>query len=463
MEDAHATILELDDKEKNAFFAVYDGHGGGSIAKYSGQHVHQRLAGDEAYNAKDYKTAFKKAFLGTDDDLRTDPAFYHDPSGCTAVAALLTTDGRIFCANAGDSRAVLSIKGEAKPLSYDHKPQNKTETARITAAGGYVEFNRVNGNLALSRAIGDFEFKQNYALPPEEQVVTVNPEIIVHDVTPEDEFLVIACDGIWDCMSSQDVVNWTRHQIAEKKSLEQICEDMMSRCLSPDSDVAGGIGCDNMTVLVVALLGGRTLDEWYTWVGERVENKVGYDTPRSYPSLYPPPRIGLGMGGGGYGGGLGNSSYGGGNEAPTFLSPSWLQRLNRPLYLSQAGISSILPVSGNSAGFDDSDDGFEDEDSDEEMGNAGGTSSTSSGTSATADSSLHAPPARDSTSSLRAQLEALDQRDRDVDEEMGSSDAGSDGQQHLEEDEDEEEVYNPLNPRAPKIIGAPLIDRKSVV
>lgn len=51
------------------------------------------------------------------------------------------------------------------------------------------------GNLALSRAIGDFEFKQNYALPPEEQVVTVNPEIIVHDVTPEDEFLVIACDG----------------------------------------------------------------------------------------------------------------------------------------------------------------------------------------------------------------------------------------------------------------------------
>lgn len=258
-------------------------------------------------------------------------------------------------------------------------------------------------------------------------------------------------------MSSQDVVNWTRHQIAEKKSLEQICEDMMSRCLSPDSDVAGGIGCDNMTVLVVALLGGRTLDEWYTWVGERVENKVGYDTPRSYPSLYPPPRIGLGMGGGGYGGGLGNNSYGGGNEAPTFLSPSWLQRLNRPLYLSQAGISSILPVSGNSAGFDDSDDGFEDEDSDEEMGNGGGTSSTSSGTSATADSSLHAPPARDSTSSLRAQLEALDQRDRDVDEEMGSSDAGSDGQQHLEEDEDEEEVYNPLNPRAPKIIGAPLI------
>ncbi|KAF8319125.1 protein phosphatase 2C 2, partial [Clavulina sp. PMI_390] len=283
MEDAHTTILELDDKHKDAFFAVFDGHGGSSIARYSGQHVHVRLAADEAYASKDYQAALKKAFLGTDDDLRTDPAFYHDPSGCTAVAALITSDGKIYCANAGDSRAVMSVKGEAEPLSFDHKPQNKAETQRITAAGGYVEFNRVNGNLALSRAIGDFEFKQNYALPPEEQIVTVNPDITVHDLTPEDEFLVIACDGIWDCMSSQDVINWTRHQISQKIPLSQICEDMMSRCLSPDSDIQGGIGCDNMTVMVIALLGERTLDEWYSWVAERVENQVGFNTPREYP------------------------------------------------------------------------------------------------------------------------------------------------------------------------------------
>jgi serine/threonine protein phosphatase PrpC len=51
------------------------------------------------------------------------------------------------------------------------------------------------GNLALSRAIGDFEFKQNFSIPPESQVVTADPEITVHDVTESDEFLVIACDG----------------------------------------------------------------------------------------------------------------------------------------------------------------------------------------------------------------------------------------------------------------------------
>lgn len=61
----------------------------------------------------------------------------------------------------GDSRAILSVNGLAEPLSYDHKPANEAEAARIIAAGGWVEFNRVNGNLALSRALGDFIFKRN--------------------------------------------------------------------------------------------------------------------------------------------------------------------------------------------------------------------------------------------------------------------------------------------------------------
>ena len=70
------------------------------------------------------------------------------------------------------------------------------EKARITAAGGFVDFGRVNGNLALSRAIGDFEFKKSADLSPEQQIVTAFPDVIAHEVTPDDEFLVIACDGM---------------------------------------------------------------------------------------------------------------------------------------------------------------------------------------------------------------------------------------------------------------------------
>ena len=69
------------------------------------------------------------------------------------------------------------------------------EKARICAAGGFVDFGRVNGNLALSRAIGDFEFKKSAELSPEQQIVTAYPDVIAHTITDDDEFLVIACDG----------------------------------------------------------------------------------------------------------------------------------------------------------------------------------------------------------------------------------------------------------------------------
>jgi protein phosphatase 2C family protein 2/3 len=71
------------------------------------------------------------------------------------------------------------------------------EKARISAAGGFVDFGRVNGNLALSRAIGDFEFKKSAELSPEQQIVTANPDVTTHEISGDDEFLVIACDGMF--------------------------------------------------------------------------------------------------------------------------------------------------------------------------------------------------------------------------------------------------------------------------
>ena len=69
------------------------------------------------------------------------------------------------------------------------------EKARICAAGGFVDFGRVNGNLALSRALGDFEFKKSADLSPEQQIVTAFPDVLTHEITDEDEFFVLACDG----------------------------------------------------------------------------------------------------------------------------------------------------------------------------------------------------------------------------------------------------------------------------
>lgn len=81
-------------------------------------------------------------------------------AGCTATVVLITPT-EIYCANAGDSRSVMSKGGKAVELSKDHKPDDVAEKRRIQNAGGFVEEGRVNGTLALSRALGDFEYKSN--------------------------------------------------------------------------------------------------------------------------------------------------------------------------------------------------------------------------------------------------------------------------------------------------------------
>lgn len=92
-------------------------------------------------------------------------------AGSTAITALIR-DNKLYCANAGDSRAIGCKNGTLVQLSHDHKPNNPEEMDRIYNAGGWVEFNRVNGNLALSRALGDFLFKRNQTISPEQQIVT---------------------------------------------------------------------------------------------------------------------------------------------------------------------------------------------------------------------------------------------------------------------------------------------------
>lgn len=81
-------------------------------------------------------------------------------AGCTAVALLITPE-KYYVASAGDSRCIMfNKKGKVVKLTIDHKPENEKELKRIEKAGGFVNGGRVNGNLNLSRALGDLEFKQ---------------------------------------------------------------------------------------------------------------------------------------------------------------------------------------------------------------------------------------------------------------------------------------------------------------
>ncbi|XP_029452205.1 protein phosphatase 1G [Rhinatrema bivittatum] len=177
-------------------------------------------------------------------------------SGTTAVVALIRGK-QLIVANAGDSRCVVSESGKALDMSYDHKPEDELELARIKNAGGKVTMDgRVNGGLNLSRAIGDHFYKRNKNLPPEEQMISALPDIKVLTLNEEHDFMVIACDGIWNVMSSQEVVDFIQEKIAQKdengdlQPLSSIVEELLDQCLAPDTS-GDGTGCDNMTCIIV--------------------------------------------------------------------------------------------------------------------------------------------------------------------------------------------------------------------
>ena len=151
---------------------------------------------------------------------------------------------------------------------------------RITNAGGFVnQFGRVNGNLNLSRSIGDLKYKQVPGIPPAEQMITAEPDIIrwalsqlvgmiywmssnthptflwIHSTSlgAGDEFIVLGCDGIWDCLSNEECVKYVRDRINSKHPRE-IGKEMLDEIVSSDPRASQGIGGDNMTIIIVDLL-----------------------------------------------------------------------------------------------------------------------------------------------------------------------------------------------------------------
>lgn len=149
-------------------------------------------------------------------------------SGCTAVVALLKGND-LYVANAGDSRCVLCRDGEAVELSFDHKPEDQPEMDRIIKAGGKVTADgRVNGGLNLSRAIGDHAYKQNTELSAQEQMISALPDIRHMTIDLEkDEFMVLACDGIWNFMTSQDVIQFVQTRLKKGcQNVSKICEEV---------------------------------------------------------------------------------------------------------------------------------------------------------------------------------------------------------------------------------------------
>jgi serine/threonine protein phosphatase PrpC len=90
-----------------------------------------------------------------------------------------------------------------------------------------------SGNLNLSRSLGDLEYKQNKKLNPADQMITACPEVASESLQ-DVSFIVIACDGVWDCMTNQQICDFINERLKNKMSLNKIVEDIFDECLASD-------------------------------------------------------------------------------------------------------------------------------------------------------------------------------------------------------------------------------------
>mmetsp|Transcript_16403 Transcript_16403/g.28400 ORF Transcript_16403/g.28400 Transcript_16403/m.28400 type:complete len:225 (-) Transcript_16403:936-1610(-) len=215
-----------------AFFAVYDGHGGREPVDAVSKKLHTVLLEELKKDPSNPKEALRQAYLKTDALMRE-----HQYAGTTAVTALihqLNGARMLYAANAGDSRCILCRGGKGVRLSYDHKASDPAEAQRCRDEGAFVVNSRVNGVLSVTRAFGDHAMKN---------AVTAEPYLTEVQLQGDDEFLILACDGLWDVVSDQQAVDLVT---APDLDANKMAEMLVKHGLSQGST-------DNMTVMVVRL------------------------------------------------------------------------------------------------------------------------------------------------------------------------------------------------------------------
>lgn len=228
-EDRYA-IYRMDDL---SFFSaeIYDGHGGTQAAILAAEmltpHFLKLLRG----KVEDVLRLIEEAYLTVDRYLVEKKVI----SGTTAALFYIIGD-KFFASNAGDSRIIIGTKDDVGVLTKDHKPYISEERLRIEKKGGKVinyDIPRVQGILAISRALGDSSLKP---------YVIANPRIVEGYLSQENDYAILACDGVWDVLEPEDVI-----KIARKEGkAEVIAQSITKEALRRGST-------DNITVIVVDL------------------------------------------------------------------------------------------------------------------------------------------------------------------------------------------------------------------
>ncbi|KAL9314438.1 hypothetical protein ACSQ67_019890 [Phaseolus vulgaris] len=251
MEDTHICIGDLAKKfsynalsgEAVSFYGVFDGHGGKSAAQFVRDNLPRFIVEDVNFPLELEKVV-KRSFLETDAAfLKSSSQEPSLSSGTTALTAIIF--GRsLLVANVGDCRAVLSRHGRAIEMSKDHRPNCVNEKTRVESLGGFIDDGYLNGQLGITRAIGDWHLEGMKETSEGGGPLSAEPELKLMTLTKEDEFLIIASDGIWDVFSSQNAVDFARRRLQEHNDEKLCCKEIVQEAIKREST-------DNLTVVMV--------------------------------------------------------------------------------------------------------------------------------------------------------------------------------------------------------------------
>ncbi|XP_066506603.1 protein phosphatase 1E [Hoplias malabaricus] len=232
-------VVSPQDEEEQAFFAVFDGHGGVDAAMYAANHLHVNLVKQETFG-QDPGDALQRAFKLTDERFVQKASRENLRCGTTGVVTFLR--GRtLYVAWLGDSQVMLVKKGQAVELMKPHKPDREDEKQRIEALGGCVIWFgtwRVNGSLSVSRAIGDSEHKP---------YICGDADHVSFPLDGSEDYLILACDGFYDTVSPDEAVRVVSDHLQENSG----DTTMVAHKLVASARDAGS--SDNITVIVVFL------------------------------------------------------------------------------------------------------------------------------------------------------------------------------------------------------------------
>lgn len=263
MEDVHTYVANFAERLDWGYFAVFDGHAGKETARWAGAHLHEMIYDSiQREEFADLRETLNTTFINADKEIASLNGV--GQSGATAAVAVLrwevegdptnnTNDDNncnanedqkfdfiptekhkrmLYTANAGDSKIVLSRGGKPHCLTYEHKATDRNEIKRISQSGGLVLGGRVNGILAVTRSLGDVALKE---------WVIGAPYTTSVEITKDDEYVIIGCDGLWDVCSDLKAVS-----LCKGLSAQEAANGLVAYAL-------GNNTTDNVTVLVVKL------------------------------------------------------------------------------------------------------------------------------------------------------------------------------------------------------------------